>query len=152
MVLCGVVLAGANAGLSGAGEDGILTAEEVSGLALDGVELVVLSACDTGRGEVRRGEGVLGLARGFSHAGAGTLVLSLWGVPDDATRELMDRFYGAVLAADPASRLRPLEALRRAQITLLTHTVEETVGGKRVEVRPFAAPWAWGAFVAVGAP
>ena len=89
----GVVLAGANSGESGPGEDGILTALEISGLPLDGVELVVLSACDTGLGAVRDGEGVLGLARGFTLAGAPNLVLSLWQVPDQPTAALMARFY-----------------------------------------------------------
>ncbi len=111
MLLSGVILAGANAGRSGEGEDGILTAEEVSGLPLDGVDLAVLSACETGLGEVRRGEGVMGLARGFALAGARTLVLSLWKVPDRETQELMARFYGELWVERPPSRI---EALRRA--------------------------------------
>ena len=74
-------------------EDGILTAEDVSGMQLLGTELVVLSACDTGRGEVEIGEGVLGLRRAFVVAGAQTLVMSLWKVSDLATAILMEQFY-----------------------------------------------------------
>src|SRR6185436_2063564 len=81
----GLGLAGANL-LRGGNDDGILTALEVSGLNLWGTKLVVLSACDTGVGEVRSGEGVYGLRRALILAGAETLVMSLWPVSDQGTR------------------------------------------------------------------
>jgi len=97
------VLAGANTFLAGEGnlpeeaEDGLLTAEDVTGIDLLATELVVLSACETGLGEVQAGEGVFGLRRSFVLAGARTLVMSLWKVPDEQTRELMEDFYQRLL-------------------------------------------------------
>jgi CHAT domain-containing protein len=88
----GLALAGANL-RSGAGDDGILTALEASGMTLWGTKLVVLSACDTGLGVVKNGEGVFGLRRAFVLAGAETLVMSLWPVSDYVTRELMTGYY-----------------------------------------------------------
>jgi CHAT domain-containing protein len=93
-----VCLAGAQTFIAGgsppqAAEDGLLTAEDVVNLDLSETELVVLSACDTGRGAVNAGDGVFGLRRAFAIAGARTLIMSLWKVPDYATRLLMVRFY-----------------------------------------------------------
>jgi len=116
MVLSGIVLAGANAPEDDRSTfDGILTAEEVATLNLAAAELVVLSACETGRGDIRAGEGVLGLRRAFSHAGARTLVMSLWEVPDAETMELMDLFYRRH-REDGSSKA---EALREAQLEML---------------------------------
>jgi CHAT domain-containing protein/Tfp pilus assembly protein PilF len=88
----GLAFAGANSRISGE-DDGILTALEVTGLDLRGSRLVVLSACDTGMGEVKTGEGVFGLRRAFKLAGAESLVMSLWPVSDQVTKELMSGYY-----------------------------------------------------------
>jgi CHAT domain-containing protein len=88
----GLALAGANRHSTGV-DDGILTALEASGLNLWGTKLVVLSACDTGVGEIRNGEGVYGLRRSFVLAGTESLVMSLWPVSDYVTRELMTGYY-----------------------------------------------------------
>jgi len=89
----GLALAGANRRDAAAKDDGILTALEASGLNLWGTKLVVLSACDTGIGEIKNGEGVYGLRRALTQAGTETLVMSLWAVSDYVTRELMTNYY-----------------------------------------------------------
>src|SRR4029077_15978178 len=76
--------------------DGIVTAEEVGGLKLDGTSLVVLSACDTASGEARAGEGVMGLRRGFIEAGAQNLLMTLWPINDEMTVQIMLDFYNAM--------------------------------------------------------
>ncbi len=99
----GLALAGAQTTLQawGRGEvpptenDGIVTAEEVGGLKLDDTWLVVLSACDTGSGEARAGEGVMGLRRGFVEAGAQNLLMTLWPISDQTTVQIMLAFYDA---------------------------------------------------------
>ena len=75
--------------------DGILTAEDVSTLDLQGTWLVTLSACDTGSGEARAGEGVMGLRRGFIQAGAQNLLMTLWPISDEVTVQIMSDFYEA---------------------------------------------------------
>lgn len=121
--LSGLALAGANrrAAATG-GDDGILTAEEISAMDLTGVREVVLSACDTGLGDIAAGEGVLGLQRAFRLAGARALVMSLWPVNDRATHEWMSAYYGArleqglgVAASVRAAQLQRLAALRAAK-------------------------------------
>src|SRR5262249_37205932 len=108
----GLALAGAN--LRSGDDDGILTAMEASGLNLWGTKLVVLSACDTGLGEVRDGEGVYGLRRSVVLAGAESLVMSLWPVSDYVTREMMTAYYKGLKQG-----LGRGEALRQAQLNML---------------------------------
>ena len=95
----GLVLAGANHAwqtgkpIKADMEDGILTAYEISSMSLPNSELVVLSACETGLGDLSGNEGVYGLQRAFKIAGVQYLIISLWDVPDEATKELMSLFY-----------------------------------------------------------
>jgi CHAT domain-containing protein/Tfp pilus assembly protein PilF len=110
----GLALAGANLHNSSKDDDGILTALEASGLNLWGTKLVTLSACDTGVGEVKNGEGVYGLRRAFVLAGAETLVMSLWPVSDYVTREMMTDYYRGLKQG-----LGRGEALRRVQVSML---------------------------------
>jgi CHAT domain-containing protein/tetratricopeptide (TPR) repeat protein len=84
--------------------DGIVTAEEVGGLKLDGTWLVTLSACDTGSGEARTGEGVLGLRRGFIQSGAQNLLMTLWPISDGTTVQIMLDFYDAAFKSGNAPR------------------------------------------------
>nr|WP_243147306.1 CHAT domain-containing protein [Scytonema sp. UIC 10036] len=131
----GLALAGVNTWLQGRSlpleaEDGILTAEDVSGLDLLDTELVVLSACETGLGEIRTGEGVFGLRRAFVLAGAKRLVVSLWSVPDRQTQELMTNFYERILKGQPCA-----DALRDAQLEIK---------------REYHNPFYWGAFICQG--
>ena len=110
----GLILAGANQRRSGAAEDGILTASEVTALDLWGTQLVVLSACDTGLGEVKNGQGVYGLRRALVLAGAQSQVMSLWQVADRPTRELMIDYYKGLQQGQGRS-----EALRNVQLKML---------------------------------
>ena len=139
LLLAGLALAGANRRARAAPdeEDGILTAEEVAALDLRGVEWAVLSACDTGAGEVRKGEGVFGLRRAFQLAGVRTVVMSLWPVEDDATRAWMRALYGGRFLRGLSSA----EAVREATVTLLR---------KRRAARRDTHPFHWGGFIAVG--
>ncbi|MBV8416943.1 MAG: CHAT domain-containing protein [Verrucomicrobia bacterium] len=91
-------------------EDGILTAEDVSTLDLKGTWLVTLSACDTGSGEARAGEGVMGLRRGFIEAGAQNLLMTLWPISDESTVQIMKDFYEAAHESGKAP-----EALAKVQ-------------------------------------
>ena len=117
MLRSGLILAGANyawkAGkpIKPEAEDGILTAYEISQLNLRNTELVVLSACETGLGEIQGNEGVYGLQRAFKIAGAKNLIMSLWQVPDQQTSELMTSFYKYWLVNKKSIR----ESLKLAQ-------------------------------------
>ena len=104
MTRSGLILAGANNALRGMKlpedvNDGILTAKEIAQLDLRGLDLVVLSACQTGLGEVT-GDGVFGLQRGFKKAGANSLMMSLWSVDDEATSLFMKEFYRQLMAGN----------------------------------------------------
>jgi CHAT domain-containing protein len=109
----GLALAGANL-RSDPHNEGILTASEVSSLNLWGTRLVTLSACQTGVGEVKNGEGVYGLRRAVFMAGAETLVMSLWAVSDSVTREMMTSYYAGLKEG-----LGRGEALRQAELAML---------------------------------
>lgn len=136
-LLSGIVLAGANDRASEA-EDGLLTAEEMSFLDLSGVDLIVLSACDTGLGRSKGGEGMLGLRRTLRQAGARTVISSLWSVQDDSTGELMQGFYQRLWIGGEGK----LEALRGAQLDMLKRN--------RIEFDGDGLPVTWGAFVLDG--
>jgi CHAT domain-containing protein len=138
MLNSGIVLAGANRSLrpdlvpaaatsstsSGSADDGYLTAKEAAQLQLRGTELVVLSACDTASGEQQSGEGLFGLQRALSVAGARSTLLSLWKVDDDATAFFMERYYSllkqgkgrmeALLAVQEEFRTKPLPKKKNA--------------------------------------
>jgi CHAT domain-containing protein len=118
--LSGLAFAGANNPPEPGKDDGILTALEVSALDLRNVNMVVLSACETGLGEVAGGEGLLGLQRAFQVAGAKTCVASLWSVHDAGTRVLMERFYDNLWQ----KKMGKLEALREAQLWALRNPKE----------------------------
>jgi len=140
----GLLLAGANRAIGrlkdmhSNAEDGVLTALEVSGLNLVGTDLVVLSACQTGIGEVQNGEGVFGLRRAFQHAGARTLVMSMFNVPDESTSALMERFYTNWLSGKSKST-----ALHDASLSILKE--------RRERHRDFH-PIFWGGFILLGDP
>jgi len=126
----GLVLAGAGAGGAADLGNSLVTALELAGLDLWGTELVVLSACDTGRGDVRRGQGVYGLRRALVVAGAETVVVSLWKVDDEATKTMMERYYRNLLAGQGRA-----EALKGAMLALrATHP----------------HPHFWAPFIAIG--
>jgi CHAT domain-containing protein len=108
----GIALAGAN--LSRPGDPGILTALEASTLNLWGTRLVTLSACDTGVGDVKTGEGVYGLRRAFFVAGAESLVMSLWPISDQVTRTMMTRYYAGLARGEGRG-----DALRRVQLSMI---------------------------------
>lgn len=130
----GLLLAGAqhtfDGHFAGSEHDGILTAYEAMSMNLDSTQLVVLSACETGLGEIRNGEGVYGLQRAFQTAGAETVLMSLWKVDDQATQALMVEFYKYWLKVKDKA-----EALSLAQ--------------KAIKVK-YPHPFYWGAFVLVG--
>jgi CHAT domain-containing protein len=117
---------------AGRSQDGFLRLHDVYNLSL-GADLVVLSGCQTALGKDLRGEGLLGLTRGFMYAGAPAVLASLWQVDDESTAELMKRFYRAMLK----ERRPPAEALRTAQL--------EMMGNPR-----WSAPFHWAGFVLQG--
>ena len=117
----GLILAGANNTLRNkegktSGNDGILYAYEIAGLNLNDVDLIVLSACQSGLGDIDASEGVFGLQRSFKLAGTNSLVMSLWKVNDDATRILMTEMYKNLYSGQTKR-----EALANAQLALRSY-------------------------------
>jgi tetratricopeptide (TPR) repeat protein len=144
-LLSGVVFAGVNRP-EHRPEESILTALEGAELGLDQVELVVLSACETGRGQVAGGEGVLGLQRAFQLAGARGVVASLWRVSDEETHQLMREFYRRVWSDKPLAKA---EALRQAQLWMLDNW-KPRGGLERPAPKGPPPPYVWAAFVLSG--
>ena len=133
----GILLAGASPTIKGevmpnleSNDNGVLTAYEAMNLNLEGTDLIILSACETGLGDVRAGEGVYGLQRSFLVAGAKALVMSLWKVDDAATQALMTNFYTNLAKGGSKAK-----AFKQAQLQLMTKYKE---------------PYYWGAFVMMG--
>jgi tetratricopeptide (TPR) repeat protein len=141
MLRSGLYFAGADRTLAGKPstqvDNGVLTAMEAGSLNLRGTELVVLSACNTGQGDVKNGEGVFGLRRALQEAGAQAVLMSLWSVPDKETLELMKRFYTKWLAG-----MEIHQALKEAQLEM-REQVRKNHDGQDL-------PYYWGAFVLVG--
>lgn len=177
MIRSGLFMAGANNALMGKKlpegvDDGILTAKEISQLDLRGLDLVVLSACQTGVGEIK-GDGVFGLQRGFKKSGANTLMMSLWQVDDNATQILMTRFYSNLfLRKNPETgkAFTKLEALREAQTYVREYEVDVIISdtlpngsefipemqraqasGKVRKVKRYKDPYYWAAFILLDA-
>jgi len=139
LLLSGLALAGANHRRVAAEneDDGILTAEEVAALDLTGVEWAVLSACETGLGRPRAGEGVFGLRRAFQIAGARTMVVSLWRVQDATVRQWMNALYRARFTEGRGTA----ESVREASLAILQERRK-----RGLDTHPFH----WAAFVASG--
>jgi CHAT domain-containing protein/tetratricopeptide (TPR) repeat protein len=133
----GLAFSGANRRQGSGPHDGVLTAEEIAGLDLSGVEWTVLSACNTGVGEVRAGEGVFGLRRAFEVAGCRTLILSLWPTDDETARDWMAQLYEARFVR----RLDTAAALRAADRAML---------GRRRARHESTHPRGWAGFIAAG--
>ena len=155
----GLLFAGANTALKGLPlpdgvEDGVLTAKEIAGMDLRRLDLVALSACQTGLGEIT-GDGVFGLQRGFKKAGANTLLMSLWKVDDTATQLLMTQFYKNMLsgmgkyeALTAAQKyLRELEVTEKIEYTLFQQKNYDKPAVEIISTKKYADPKFWAAFV-----
>jgi CHAT domain-containing protein len=116
-------------------QDGFLRAHQIYDLKLP-ADLVVLSGCRTGLGKEIRGEGLIGLTRAFMHAGSARVLVSLWDVNDEATSELMQRFYVNLLGPQ---KLSPAAALRAAQMSMAAE-------------KRWSAPYYWAGFILQGEP
>lgn len=144
----GLVLAGANK-MGTQKEDGILTAYEAMTLDLSGTELLVLSACETGMGEIKNGEGVFGLQRAFKVAGARCILMSQWKISDLATRELMDSFYHYLLQPPGSVSKNPKVKKRKPDIRAQNIRWAFNMAQKEIR-KKYPSPYFWGAFVLVG--
>ena len=120
---------------NGREQNGFLRAHEIYNLTLP-AELIVLSGCRTGLGKEIRGEGLIGLTRAFMHAGAARVLVSLWDIHDEATAELMTRFYTRLLGRD---KLSPAAALRAAQVSMAHN-------------KRWSSPYYWAGFTLQGEP
>ena len=135
MLLSGVTLSGANQALADAGEDGILYAIEAQSLNLEGTELVVLSACDTAKGQPAYGEGVYGLVRALRTAGAAHVLVTLSPVPDAGASTFMQAFYRHMLQED----ITPAQALRATKLDYINSPDQKQRN-----------PTAWGPYQLIG--
>jgi len=152
----GLILAGVNQRRSGTNEDGVLTAAEAAGLDLWGTKLVVLSACETGLGDVKNGDGVYGLRRALVLAGSESQVMSLWQVSDAATRDLMEAYYTRLQQNEGRT-----EALRQVQLEMLNKATGILKGseqrglpgstGAKARTGNYSHPYYWASFIQSGA-
>jgi CHAT domain-containing protein len=141
LLYSGLVFAGANTPfeiLAENADDGLLTSLEISCLQLDNTDLVVLSACETGVGKTVKGEGVFGLRRSFQLAGARTIVMSLWSIPDQQTKEFMTQYYTLLNKGEGKA-----EALRKTALQTM-HARKKKAGASH--------PFFWAPFISVGEP
>ncbi|MBS1808747.1 MAG: CHAT domain-containing protein [Acidobacteria bacterium] len=156
LIRSGLALAGANQKQGGGAEDGILTALEMAGLDLWGTKLVVLSACETGIGEVKTGDGVYGLRRALVLAGSESQVMSLWKVDDAATRDLMVDYYQRLQAGEGRS-----EAMQQVQLQMLRGREQSAghqartpdvkpLGTQKAEFTGRSHPYYWASFIQSG--
>jgi CHAT domain-containing protein/tetratricopeptide (TPR) repeat protein len=150
LLRAGLALSGANKQRTLEDDDGILTALEASSLDLSGTELVVLSACETGLGDARLGDGISGMRRAIALAGARTQVVSLWKVDDDATSAMMLAYYQRLARGEGRA-----EAMRQVRLAMLA-------GGRNVDdlasqtlpapdsSGPWTHPYFWASFLVSG--